>query len=133
MVRKKRHPKQRGGSPCFVFTQETLLLVQKALRLFEQSLAQLKGPPAQVAFAAETMQHLHEKVESMLASADQIALTAFDYNEKIVLVTAMRLYILEILALPLNAKRQQELRQCQRIERFALDHLTDGPSRTLHD
>lgn len=130
MARKKRKQKKQHAPPCFVFTPETVTLAQKAMRLFEQSLGQVENPPAKVEFAAETMLQIKGKLEAMQTS---VGLTTFDYNEKIVLAAAIQLYILDLLAVPLNAGSQKELQQCQHIEHFALDHLTNGQERTTHD
>jgi len=86
-----------------------------------------------VEFAAEIMQQIKGKLEAMRTSVSLMSLTAFDYNEKIVLAAAIQLYTLDLLAVPPNARSQRELQQCQHIERFALDHLTTGQERTTHD
>lgn len=131
MKRKKR--KQKKHTPYFVFTPETITITQKAMRLFEQSLGRAGSPPAKMEFAAETMQQINGKLEAMRTSVGLICLTTFDYNEKIVLAAAIQLYALDLLAVPLNARRQKELQQCQHIERFALDHLATGRERTMYD
>jgi hypothetical protein len=79
------------------------------------------------------MQQVNGKLEAMRASGGLMCLTTFDYNEKIVLAAAIRLSILDLLAVPFDMKRQKELQQCRLIERFALDHLATELGRTLHD
>ena len=135
MARKNKKRKRQKQTPgfVFVFTVETITLAQKAMRLFEQSLGWAGSQSAQVAFAAETMQRVNGKLEAMRTSVGLLCLTTFDYNEKIVLAAAIQLYMLDVLATPLNAGRQRELHQCRKIERFALDNPTLGPGRTTHD
>lgn len=133
MGQKKRKQKKQHATPCFVFTLEMVTLAQKALRLFEQSLGRVESQPAKVEFAAETMRHINGKLETMRASVGLMNLTTFDYNEKIVLAAAIQLYTLDLLAVPLDARRQRELQQYQHIERFALDHLTTGQEKMTHD
>jgi hypothetical protein len=130
MARKKRKQKKQHTTPCFVFTLEMVTLAQKAMRLFEQSLGQVENSPSKVVFAAETMQQINRKLETMQTS---VGLATLDYNEKIVLAAAIQLYTLDLFAVPLNASSQKELRQCQQIERFALEHLTPELERTMHD
>ncbi len=131
MTRKRR--KQRKQTPCFVFTLETIAIAQKAMKLFEQSLGRIASQSAKVEFAAETMRQVNSKLEAMRTSADLMCLTTFDYNEKIVLAAAIRLYIVELLATPFGSQRQRELQQCRGIEWFALDRWTVGEERTTHD
>jgi hypothetical protein len=131
MTRKKR--KQKKYIPVFVFTLETITIAQKAMRLFEQSLGRVENQAVKVEFAAETMQQVNGKLEAIRTSVGLMCLTTFDYNEKIVLAAAVQLYILDLLAVPFDTRRQRELQQCWQIEQFALDHPTIGPGRTIHD
>lgn len=129
MTRKKR---KKNYTPCFVFTPETISIAQRAMKLFEQSLRRVENQPAKVAFAEETMQQVNGKLDTMKILVGAICLTTFDYNEKIVIAAAIHLYMVDLLSVPSDSRRQRELQQCQRIKRFALDHMV-GPVRTTHD
>jgi hypothetical protein len=130
MTRKKR---KKNYTPCFVFTLETISIAQRAMKLFEQSLQRVENQRAKVAFAEETMQQVNGKLDTMKISVGAICLTAFDYNEKIVLAAAIHLYIVDLLSVPSDTQRQRELQQCQQIKRFALDRLMVESVRTTHD
>lgn len=76
-----------------------------------------------MAFAQETMQEVKGKLDIMSTSVGFLCVTTFDYNEKIVIATAIQQYILEALFMPLTADQQRELKICKQVERFALDNL----------
>lgn len=118
---RKKHKKR--VAPCFVFTQETVELVLKAMKLFEQSLHRVESWSSKVMFAEETMQQVNGKLDAMKTSVGVICLTTFDYNEKIVLAAAIRLYTLDLISAPADAQRDKELQKCRQIEHFALAHL----------
>ena len=103
MTRKKR--KKEQYTPCFVFTSETITLTQKALELFEQPLKRANHQDAKVVFAKETMRQVKVKLAAMKQSVDQLHITTFDYNEKIIICQAIRLYELDLLALPADTRR----------------------------
>jgi hypothetical protein len=88
----KRKKKKKRYIPCFAFTPATIQIIQKALRLFEQSLQQADQQRPKVAFAEETMHRVKSKLDAMSASVGQMCLTTFDDNEKIVIATAIQLY-----------------------------------------
>lgn len=133
MARKKRKRQKQTAGFVFVFTLETITLTQKAMRLFEQSLGRAGSQSAKVEFAAETMLRVNGKLEAMRTSVGLLCLTTFDYNEKIVLAAAIQMHMLGLTASPLDTRRQRELQQCRKIERFALDNPPLGPKRTTHD
>lgn len=126
-----RSKKKRKQVPCFTFTPVTLHITQRAMKLFEQALRRAKSQPARVTFAQETMKQVNGKLAAMSGSAGFITgSTAFDYNERIVLATAIRLYAVDLLATPSHAQREEELAACWQIERFALGNLKLDPVRT---
>lgn len=132
MARNQRQ--QRTGSiPVFVFTSETICITQEAMKLFEQFLQRTESRPAKIAFAKETMKQVNGKLDAMSMSVGLMCLTTFDYNEKIILATAIRLYILDLLSTPLSSQREKELRKCRQIERFALDNLKLEQGRAMRD
>lgn len=120
MARKKH--KQRTA-PCFVFTPETIEIALKAMNIFEQSLHQIGSQSSKVVFAEETMRQVNGKLAAMNTSVGVICLTTFDYNEKIVLAAAIRLYALDLISVPSDAQHDKELQKCRQIEHFALAHL----------
>ncbi len=113
MTRKKR--KKKHYTPCFVFTRETITLTQKALGLFEQPLERANHQNEKVAFAEETMQRVKGKLAAMKQSVGLLCVTTFDYNEKIIITEAIRLYVLDLLSLPSDARRARQLHQCYQI------------------
>lgn len=121
MARKKR--KKKRHTPCFVFTPETLSITQKAIKLFEQPLQRADHQDAKVLFAEKTVQQVKGKLDKMEQSVGWMCLTTFDYNEKIVIAQAIRLYMFDTMALPSTTKRQRELQQCWQIAaHFAADN-----------
>lgn len=122
MSRKPRNRKpQKQFLRCFVFTPETITLTQQAMKLFAQSLTRIEDQPAKAAFARETMQQVNGKLDAMASSVGAMCLTNFDYNEKIVVATAIQLYMLDLIAVSASARRDKELQRCRQIMRFALD------------
>ena len=120
MARRKKHQRRFAGKrpECFVFTEETIALTQRALTLFEQPLHQADHWNEKVAFAEETVQRVKAKLVSMKQSVGEICLTTFDYNEKIVIRHALLLYSIDLLEASPGAQQAWELRQCRRISMY---------------
>jgi hypothetical protein len=119
MTQKKRKKKY---TPCFVFTPETINITEEALRLFEQPLQRADHHDAKAAFAEETINQVKDKLETMKKSVGLMCLLTFDYNEKIIIVTAIQLYTIDLMSLPLNAQRARVLQKCRQIAAyFAID------------
>ncbi len=126
MTRKKKKKNYTPSPPCFVFTPETVTVTQKALKLFEQSLQRADHQRPKVAFAEETMNRVKGKLDAMCTSVGLMCLTTFDYNEKIVIATAIQLYTFDLLSTPSHSQREKELQKCRQIARFALKNRKVG-------
>lgn len=50
-----------------------------------------------------------------------MCLMSFDANEKIVIATAIQLYLFDVVAVAEHSQRAKELFRCQQLLRFALD------------
>jgi hypothetical protein len=120
MSRKHKNRKPQSLR-CFVFTPETIKLAQEAMKLFAQALTRAENQSAKAAFAREMMQQVNGKLDAMAKSVGVMCLTAFDYNEKIVLATSIQLYMLDLIAVSASSQREKELQRCRQIMRFALD------------
>ena len=107
--------KKKRSMPCFVFTPETIQVTQEALNIFEQSLQREDRQRPKVAFAEETMNQVKDKLEEMSTSVGLMCLTTFDYNEKIVLVAAIQLYIFDLNFLSSTPQSVKKLQQCRKI------------------
>ncbi len=122
MTRKKRR-RPKHTAPCFVFTPETITLTEQALALFDQPLQQADRQNEKVAFAEETMQQVKAKLAAMRRSVGLLCLITFDYNERILICAAIRLYVLHLLSLPADPQRARQLQQCYQIATyFAVEH-----------
>lgn len=133
---KRSKPRARSRSreqPVFVLTPESLAIAQQALKEFEQALQRTKGEPVRVAFAREVMQIVRDKLTALGTATGVPCLTTFDYNEKIVLATAMQLYRLALQAEQPTEQRASKLHACQCIEQFALESLNGNTWRTTRD
>lgn len=130
---KKKYKVKRRGTRVFVFTPTSLILAQEAMKLYEQSLQRARGEPSKLAFARETMVVVNGKLDTMSTSVGALCLTTFDYNEKIVLATAIQLYTLELLTSPPTLQRERKLKECEKIQHFALDHLEIQQSGETQD
>jgi hypothetical protein len=128
-----KRKKKKRSIPCFTFTLETIQITQKALKLFEQSLQRVDHQRPKVAFAEETMNQVKGKLEAMSTSVGLMCLTTFDYNEKIVIATAIQFYTLDLLSAPFHSQREKELQKCRQIARFAQDNLKLEQRRTTQD
>lgn len=133
MTRKKKKKEKKAYTPVFVFTLEMVHIAQEAMTLFEQPLQRAENQPSNMAFARETMQRVNSKLEAMSLSVGTLCLTTFDYNEKLVLGAAIRLYILDLLATPSTAQQERKLKRSRQIERFALEHLQIEQGRRTQD
>lgn len=100
------------------------------MKLYELALPRSKNQSSKLAFARKTMQAVNGKLDTMSKSVGALCLTTFDYNEKLVIATAIQLYTLELLTAPLTAQQERKLKECKQIERFALDHLKIEPPGT---
>lgn len=118
MTRKKRKKQKHTTTACFVFTLETITLTQRALALFEQPLERADHQNEKVAFAEETMQQVKGKLAAMKQSVGLLCLTTFDYNEKIMISEAIRLYVFDLLSLPSDSRRARQLHQCYQIAAY---------------
>ena len=118
MTRKK---KKQTYTPCFIFTPEMILVTQEALKAFEQPLGRADHQRPKVQFAEETVRRIKGKLDALSTPAGQMRLTAFDYNERVVITTAIQLYMLELMAVSVSPQREKELQRCQQLMRFALD------------
>lgn len=96
-------------------------MTQEAMKRFAQALARAENRPAKAAFAREMMQQVNGKLDAMAASVGAMCLTSFDYNEKIVLATAIQLYMLDLITVSPSSQHEKELQRCRQIMRFALD------------
>jgi hypothetical protein len=123
----RKRAKLKRQMPCFIFTLEMVGIAQEAMKLCEQSLQRVELLPSKMTFARETIQRVNDKFKAMSLSGDSPCLTTFDYNEKLVLAAAIRLYILDLLANPSPAQQEGKLKKSRQIERFALDQLQIEP------
>ena len=122
MTRKKRkHQRNSRIAPCFVFTPETITLVEKAIAIFEEPLSRADHKEEKIAFAEETVQQVKAKLANMKQSVGEMCLTTFDYNEKIIIRQSLLLYSIELLDKPSGPRQTKELQQCRRIAM----HFTD--------
>ncbi|HEU5376727.1 MAG TPA: hypothetical protein VFV38_14930 [Ktedonobacteraceae bacterium] len=113
--------RKKGQLRCFVFSPEMVTLLQEAMKLFAQALTRAEEQPEKVAFAREMMQQINGKLDAMSTSVGAMCLMSFDANEKIVIATAIQLYLFDVAAVPEHSQRAKELERCQHILRFAHD------------
>src|SRR5689334_19688939 len=106
---------------CFVFSPEMVTLLQEAMKLFAQALTRAEDPSERVAFARKMMQQINGKLDAMSTSVGATCLMSFDANEKIVIATAIQLYLFEVAAVAEHPQRTKELERCQQLLRFAHD------------
>jgi hypothetical protein len=130
---KRKHKHTHKKLSIFVFTPAGIALTQEAMQLYEQVLQQSTGEPAKIAFAKETMLMVNGKLDSMSKSVGDLCLTSFDYNEKLVIATALQLYSIDLLATPATARRERKLKLCQQVQRFAQDNLKVKQMGTVQD
>jgi hypothetical protein len=128
MTRKKR--KKKPQIAIFAFTLETIKLTEEAIKLFDQPLQQADHRDTKVVFAEETMQQVKDKLNTMKQSVGLMCVTSFDYNEKIMLIQALRAYSLLLSSLPANDRQAREIRQCKRIAAyFEAENARAAPER----
>ncbi|HEU5383055.1 MAG TPA: hypothetical protein VFV38_47240 [Ktedonobacteraceae bacterium] len=113
MGRRKR--KSLNRVPCFVLTPETITLTQQALQCLEEPLNRAIHQEAKVAFAQETLHQVKGKLAAMKQSIGALCLITFDANEKVMLTAALRLYLLELIALPRTPQRAKALSACRKL------------------
>jgi hypothetical protein len=113
MARSRKKKRKQRQPPYFVFTTQTIDITAKALQRFERSLHQADHRNEKVVFAEQTMQQIKGKLAALQRSVNVLGLTAFDYNERIILTQAVRMYMLELLSAPQTAKNARELSLCR--------------------
>jgi hypothetical protein len=125
---KPQQQQSRHHGELFVFTSTEVAIVQDALRLYEQCL-QRRTHDAKTVFAREMLESVQGKFQRMQTTVAMLPPTLFDYNEKIVLATAIQLYMIDLLATPATPGREGVLNECERICDFALGHPEMKPIR----
>lgn len=117
------HKKRRSTTyaPFFTFTPQMIYVVQKGLRLLEAPLEHANICDVKVAFAQETMVQVKGKLSALLASACTAHTTTFDYNEKIMITSAVQLYSLFLVGRPPSEQRAKELQDCYQLAFYFSD------------
>lgn len=92
--------KRKQQLPYFIFPSESFKLMREAVEQFARALDQRaswaeEDQRAKIAFARITTQQVKRKLDAMNTSVGGTYLTTFDFNEKIVLATAIQLYALD--------------------------------------
>lgn len=122
MTRKKgKHQRNSRIAPCFVFTPETVTLVEKAVAVFEEPLSRADHKEEKIAFAEETVQQVKAKLANMKQSVGEMCLTTFDYNEKIIIRQSLLMYSIDLLEELPGLRQAKELQQCRRIAMYFTD------------
>lgn len=116
MTRKKR--KRKYQTAIFAFTLETIKLTEEAIKLLDQPLQRADHRETKVLFAEETMQQVKNKLNTMKQSVGLMCLTSFDYNEKVLMIQALRAYGLLLASLPMHDRQSRHIRQCHRIAAY---------------
>ena len=107
--------KRRGDVP-FLFTLEAIRLTEEAITLFEQPLGRADRQNAKVALFEQTITQIKEKLALIKqSSGGVITLTTFDYNEKYLLIQALRAYSFILATLPINAPQIKDVVLCLHI------------------
>jgi hypothetical protein len=115
--RQKQQQRVRSQS-CFSFSQATVHIAQEAMKLFEQSLQRATSQPTKIVFARQMMRQVNGKLDTMSKLVTQTYITTFDYNEKIILSTAIRLYLSDHLIVPSSPERDHESALCWQVLAF---------------
>lgn len=102
-------------APDVVLTLEIIALAEEALELFERPLRRADHRDAKVPFARKTVEQVKSKLAVMRSSASLPHLIGFDYNEKIILIHALRLYCMYLLSFPQDAPHIELIRICLRL------------------
>ena len=117
MGRKKRFKKRRIVT--FVFTLETITTVKQALKLLRAQIdVHTSDGDDKVAFAAKTIQSVTTKLEGMEQSIGRLCLTSFDYNEKVILIQAIRMYVAYLFSTRESNGRSKELQRCYQLASY---------------
>lgn len=109
---------QKRDNPFFIFSPATVTIAQGAMKLFEQNLQRVKSQPSTLAFAEKTVQQVNGKLDMMSKTVTRAYIITFDYNEKLVLLTAIQLYASNLLAAPAHPQRESELASCRQLIAF---------------
>lgn len=85
---------------------------------------------SKVVFAVEAIKQIESKLDALDTSCGPVPLISFDYNETLILVTAIQMYCVDLSFLPPGPKRARETQQCkQMIAHFGAD-LERGGEKT---
>lgn len=113
MMRKKKE--KEDAVPSVILTPDSITLMQVALALFELPLQQADHRDANVALAQETFEQVKSKLTALKQSVGLPPLIGFDYNEKIILTSALRLCCMSLLSTPQDAQGAEQIRECLRL------------------
>src|SRR5579875_3852115 len=128
MTRKKR--KKKRQTAIFAFTLKTIKLTEEAIKLLDQPLQRADHRDTKVVFAEETMQQVKNKLNTMKQSVGLMCLTSFDYNEKVLMIQALRAYGHLLASLPMHDRQSRQIRQCHRIAAyFEVENARATPER----
>jgi hypothetical protein len=119
-MRRKKKRKKYASPPIFLFTPETISLTLEAIRRFEQPLEQVTQQDDKIMFAIEETRRVKAMLEAMRieAEAGHMCVAAFDYNDKVLLVTAIQMYTFDLNMQPASPRQAWELEQCRRIAAY---------------
>ncbi len=133
MGRKKK--RQTGtSSPLFLFTPETITLTLEAMMHFEQPLERVTAQDEKLPFVREQVKQVKAKLNGMKAEAEtgHVRVVPFDYNEKVLLVAAIQMYLSDLNMQHATPRQAWEVEQCRKIAAYFAPHRpaeqTEGSS-----
>jgi hypothetical protein len=113
-MKKIRRKPARKQQPFVLFTLDTLAMMQEALCLFENKLAQTPNDSRNAAFAEQVLPSLHKKLRSLVDEYDPTKKISFDYNEVVILSGSLQMYHRAVLELQApSPQADKQTRECQ--------------------
>ncbi|HZR43964.1 MAG TPA: hypothetical protein VFB12_27870 [Ktedonobacteraceae bacterium] len=112
MAQRKKQWKKRKHPSCFLFTTATIDITMQGLQRFEQVLQRADHQNEKVVFAEKTVRQIKARLVAMQRSA---SLTVFDYNERVILTQAIRMYMLEVAIASQTTENARTLVVCRKL------------------
>lgn len=120
-----KHTRSNQALPCMLFTVDQLVILEKALKIVEGVIQAGRIQDPKLPFALETTLQARTKIQEMVSRGTRGMDIGFDYNEMIMLRTAIWMFLagLEVAAPTPEAEKER------RIARLLNAVLNDEPQK----
>jgi hypothetical protein len=109
---------QKQTLPCLIFSFEQLTFLKRTLAALTQVIRRQTKPLRNLDFAAQTVEELQAKIETMLNAEMWGKVVEMDANELLMLQTSVWIFTAALDAIPDVKEKEQLRKQCQTVGLF---------------